>query len=264
MVRFTFIGQMFCRNCLVTVLNILILCVCTGIHISMECDLSEAMKKTVGTSFEQSDLKHMLHQILSAVNHIHEKWYIHRDLKTSNILVHKSGKICICDFGLARKYENPLKALTQLVVTLWYRSPELLFGENIYGPEVDMWSIGCIFAELITKKVLIDGRGELDQIDKIFKLLGTPNEKNWPNFKSLPNSKTFSWRSKEGSTLHKVIPVGSFSSNQTFLDTNGFDLLSSMLTLDPKKRITSSNALKHNYFKEGVQIPKVPRFQFNL
>ena len=120
----------------------------------MECDLSEAMKKTVGTSFEQSDLKHMLHQILSAVNHIHEKWYIHRDLKTSNILVHKSGKICICDFGLARKYENPLKALTQLVVTLWYRSPELLFGENIYGPEVDMWSIGCIFAELITKKVL--------------------------------------------------------------------------------------------------------------
>ena len=87
MVRFTFIGQMFCRNCLVTVLNILILCVCTGIHISMECDLSEAMKKTVGTSFEQSDLKHMLHQILSAVNHIHEKWYIHRDLKTSNIFL---------------------------------------------------------------------------------------------------------------------------------------------------------------------------------
>lgn len=137
---------------------------------SMEFDLCEAMKRTAETPFPQTDLKHMLYQILSAVSHIHEKWYLHRDLKTSNILVHKSGRLCVCDFGLARKYQNPLKALTQLVITLWYRPPELLFGETVYGPEVDIWSIGCIFAELITKKALLQGSGELDQIDKVILL----------------------------------------------------------------------------------------------
>jgi len=133
----------------------------------MECDLSGAMKKTLNTALTQADLKHLLYQILSAVSHIHEKWYIHRDMKTSNILVHKSGRICVCDFGLARKYQEPRKPLTQMVITLWYRPPELLFGENKYGPEVDMWSVGCIFAELITRKALLQGQGELDQIDKV-------------------------------------------------------------------------------------------------
>eukprot|EP00978_Attheya_sp_CCMP212_P002183 scaffold4473_cov55-Attheya_sp.AAC.1 len=105
----------------------------------MEMDLQEAMKRSGSSPFPQSELKYMMHNILSATEHIHSKWYLHRDLKTSNILVHKSGKLCLCDFGLARKYQHPLKALTQLVITLWYRPPELLFGETVYGPPVDMW-----------------------------------------------------------------------------------------------------------------------------
>ena len=105
----------------------------------MEMDLQAAMKRSGSSPYPQSELKYMLFQILSATNHIHEKWILHRDLKTSNILVHRSGKICLCDFGLARKYQSPRKAMTQTVITLWYRPPELLFGENIYGPEVDMW-----------------------------------------------------------------------------------------------------------------------------
>ena len=105
----------------------------------MEMDLKEAMKESGSTPFSQSELKQMLHQILSALSHIHSKWYLHRDLKTSNLLVHHSGKVAICDFGLARKYQIPLKAMTQTVITLWYRPPELLFGESVYGPEVDIW-----------------------------------------------------------------------------------------------------------------------------
>mmetsp|Transcript_53583 Transcript_53583/g.160369 ORF Transcript_53583/g.160369 Transcript_53583/m.160369 type:complete len:107 (+) Transcript_53583:74-394(+) len=105
----------------------------------MEMDLQEAIKRSGQSPFPQSELKNMMFQVLSAMDHIHEKWYVHRDMKTSNILVHRSGKIALCDFGLARKYQMPLKALTQMVITLWYRPPELLFGEHMYGPEVDMW-----------------------------------------------------------------------------------------------------------------------------
>jgi len=105
----------------------------------MEMDLKEAMKRTGDSPFTQSELKGMLHQILSGMKHVHDKWLLHRDMKTSNILVHHSGRIAICDFGLARTYQDPLKALTQMVVTLWYRPPELLFGETVYGPSVDMW-----------------------------------------------------------------------------------------------------------------------------
>ena len=95
-------------------------------------DLTEVMT--------QGEVKGVLQQLCSAVSYMHSKFYFHRDLKTSNILVHKSGKVSICDFGLARKFDKPLRAdYTQMVITLWYRPPELLLGETTYGPEVDMW-----------------------------------------------------------------------------------------------------------------------------
>lgn len=225
----------------------------------MEMDLQEAIKRSGHAPFPQSELKNMMFQVLSAMNHIHEKWYVHRDMKTSNILVHQSGKIALCDFGLARKYQMPLKALTQMVITLWYRPPELLFGEHIYGPEVDMWSIGCIFGELLKKEAMLQGRGELDQLDKIFKLLGTPNDESWPGFRSLPNARTFRWKPRDGSQLGKVFPVNTFTGGQTYLDSNGLDLLAKLLTLNPRKRITAADALEHSYFKEGVE-KQVPRF----
>jgi cell division cycle 2-like protein len=229
----------------------------------------------------------MLFQILSATNHIHEKWILHRDLKTSNILVHRSGKICLCDFGLARKYQFPRKAMTQTVITLWYRPPELLFGESVYGPEVDIWryvdnvyipglivyfvskpielfahSIGCIFGELLKKEAMLQGRGELEQIELIFKLIGAPTSVSWPEFLSLPNASVLRWKNKEPPKLSSAFPANSFSGGQTYLDSNGYDLLKRLLMLSPKDRITTKEALDHVYFKEGVE-RQTPMFEFS-
>lgn len=230
----------------------------------MECfemDLQAAMKKGNGAStpFAQSEVKFMMRQLLSAMAHVHEHWYLHRDIKTSNILVHKTGKIALCDFGLARKYEQPARNMTQMVVTLWYRAPELLFSESMYGPEIDIWSIGCIFGELLIKDVILKGTGELDQIQKIFKLLGTPSdEEYWKNLWAKQGS-TFKWK-KNDSNLARTFAVNSFSAtDQSYLSQEGFDLLSQLLSLNPTKRISADAALNHSYFTGGVT-EQVPMF----
>ena len=223
-------------------------------------DLKEGIERFEGALF-QSELKGIMQQILSGMAHIHNAWYIHRDMKTSNILVHRTGRIAIADFGLARQYTNPPRALTQLVVTLWYRAPELLFGETYYGPPVDMWSIGCIFGELIRKDAPLKGEGELDQIDQIFSLVGVPNAESWPSFEKLPSSRLMRWKPrKEEILLPQMFPINSpLSTNQTFLDPNGYDLLERLLTLDPERRMKAGEALDHPYLREGVK-PRTPRF----
>jgi cell division cycle 2-like protein len=228
-----------------------------------EFDLKDGILKFDG-ALAQSELKGIMQQILAGTQHTHAKWFLHRDLKTSNILVHRSGRIALADFGLARTYQDPQsRAMTQLVVTLWYRAPELLFGEAYYGPAVDMWSVGCIFGELITKDAILPGQGELDQIDQIFSLVGVPNERNWPSFDKLPNAGLFRWkpRKEQDLLLRKKFPIASpcVSANQAFLDGNGFDLLSKLLTLDPAQRLSASQALEHPYFDQGVT-PQTPRF----
>ncbi|KAL7538393.1 hypothetical protein ACHAWF_006075 [Thalassiosira exigua] len=228
----------------------------------MEMDLQAAMTRgpRAGAPFAQSEAKHMMHQMLSAMAHVHERWFVHRDMKTSNVLVHKTGRIALCDFGLARKYEVPARKMTQMVVTLWYRSPELLFGESKYGPEIDMWSIGCIFGELLTKDAILKGNGELDQIQKIFKLLGTPTDTSWPEFSSLPSAGTFKWKNKDGSRLGQQFAINSFSATgQSYLDATGFELLSQLLVLNPRERISAKDALDHAYFRDGVKM-QTPEF----
>ncbi|GMF80681.1 unnamed protein product [Aspergillus oryzae] len=117
--------------------------------------------------FLPSEIKTLLSQVLSGLDFLHSQWIMHRDLKTSNLLMNNRGEIKIADFGMARYYGDPPPKLTQLVVTLWYRAPELLLGAEKYGTEIDMWSIGCIFGELLTKEPLLQGKNEVDQVSKV-------------------------------------------------------------------------------------------------
>lgn len=117
--------------------------------------------------FLPSETKTLLLQLTGAVEYLHSNWIIHRDLKTSNLLMNNRGQIKVADFGMARYYGDPPPKLTQLVVTLWYRAPELLLGAEKYGPEIDLWSVGCIFGELLKKEPLLQGKNEVEQLTKV-------------------------------------------------------------------------------------------------
>jgi len=156
-------------------------------------------------------------QLLRGVAHLHDNWIIHRDLKTSNLLLSHKGVLKIADFGLAREYGSPLKEYTAVVVTLWYRSPELLLATKKYSTGVDIWSVGCIFGELMLMKALFPGKNEKDQLDKIFKDLGTPNDKIWPSFKDLPLTKSLKFPDFPYNTLR--------SRFGTYLSDKGFELI---------------------------------------
>lgn len=120
--------------------------------------------------FMPGEVKCLLKQLLSAVAHLHDNWILHRDLKTSNLLLSHKGILKVGDFGLAREYGSPLKQYTPIVVTLWYRAPELLLCAKEYSTPIDMWSVGCIFAELLLMNAVFPGKSEVDQLNKIFKV----------------------------------------------------------------------------------------------
>ncbi|KAL0580318.1 hypothetical protein V5O48_001735 [Marasmius crinis-equi] len=200
--------------------------------------------------FLQSEVKTLMLQLLSAVKHCHSNWILHRDLKTSNLLMNNRGTIKVADFGLARRYGDPVGVggMTQLVVTLWYRAPEILLGAEKYSTAVDMWSVGCIFAELLLKEPLFQAKGELELISMIFKLLGPPTKDSWPEYSSLPLAKTI--------TLPSPQPH-QFRQKFQYLTTAGLDLMMSLLTYDPERRISAEEALQHPYFTESP-LPKHP------
>lgn len=214
----------------------------------MEHDL-KAVMETMKQPYSQSEVKCLMLQLLEGVKYLHDNWVIHRDLKTSNILLNNRGELKICDFGLSRQYGSPLKPYTQLVVTLWYRAPELLLGATEYSTAIDMWSMGCIMAELLTKKPLFDGKRDIDQLSKIFKMLGTLNEGIWPGYSKLPGAKA-KFPKQPYNKLREKFPAVSFTGGLT-LSEAGFDLLNRMLTYDPETRISADAALKHEWFREA-------------
>ncbi|KAL6983848.1 cyclin-dependent kinase [Sarracenia purpurea var. burkii] len=222
----------------------------------MEHDLKGLME-TMKQPFSQSEVKCLMLQLLEGVKYLHDNWVLHRDLKTSNLLLNNRGELKICDFGLARQYGSPLKPYTHLVVTLWYRAPELLLGAKKYSTAIDMWSLGCIMAEMLSKAPLFNGKTEFDQLDKIFRILGTPNETIWPGFSKLPGVKV-NFVKHQYNLLRRKFPATSFTGSPVLSDA-GFDLLNKLLTYDPEKRITAEDALKHEWFRE-VPLPKSKEF----
>ncbi|EJD04187.1 Pkinase-domain-containing protein [Fomitiporia mediterranea MF3/22] len=200
--------------------------------------------------FLQSEIKTLMRQLLSAVAHCHKNWILHRDLKTSNLLMNNRGTIKVADFGLARRYGDPvgLGGMTQLVVTLWYRAPEILLGATTYSTAVDMWSVGCIFGELLLKEPIFPAKNELEQLSLIFKMLGPPTSSSWPGYASLPLAKTISLPMSHAPQFRQKFP---------YLTVAGIDLLSQLLTYDPDQRINAEEALQHPYFSESP-LPKHP------
>ncbi|CAD6250423.1 unnamed protein product [Miscanthus lutarioriparius] len=222
----------------------------------MEHDLKgvmEAMKQP----YTQSEVKCLMLQLLEGVKYLHDNWVLHRDLKTSNLLLNNRGELKICDFGLSRQYGSLLKPYTQPVVTLWYRAPELLLGAKEYSTAIDMWSLGCIMAELLSKEPLFSGKSEIDQLDKIFRILSTPNEERWHGFSKLPGAKG-NFIKRPYNRLRDKFPAVSFTGGLT-LSEAGFDLLNRLLTYDPEKRISADDALNHDWFRE-VPLPKMKEF----
>ncbi|KAI4343636.1 hypothetical protein L6164_010964 [Bauhinia variegata] len=218
----------------------------------MEYDLKVLMEE-MKQPFSVGEVKSLMWKLLKGVKYIHDNWVIHRDLKTSNILLNKDGELKICDFGLSRQYASPLKPYTPVVVTLWYRAPELLLGVKEYSTALDMWSVGCIMAELIVKEPLFKGKTEVEQLAKIFRILGTPDEMMWPGLSKLRGSKA-NFVKQPYSMLRKKFPATSFTGSPV-LSELGFDLLNKLLTYDPEKRITAEDALLHDWFREAP-LPK--------
>ncbi|KAI3396888.1 hypothetical protein diail_11592 [Diaporthe ilicicola] len=185
-------------------------------------------------------VKKLMWQLCSGVRYCHSRRILHRDLKPQNLLIDRDGNLKLADFGLARAFGVPLRTYTHEVVTLWYRAPEILLGGRQYSTGVDMWSVGCIFAEMCTRKPLFPGDSEIDEIFKIFRALGTPSEDVWPGVTSYPDFKSSfpKWQRDYSAALcHN-------------LDNMGLDLLELMLVYDPAGRISAKAAVNHPYFED--------------
>jgi serine/threonine protein kinase len=215
-----------------------------------DSDLKKYMNNIRG-SLTPKLVKELMYQMTTGITYCHMHRLIHRDLKPQNILVDKNGVLKLADFGLARAFTIPIETLTHEVVTLWYRAPEILLGGKHYSVGVDMWSIGGIFAELVTKQPLFPGDSEIDELYRIFRVCGTPNETIWPGVSKLPDWKpTFpQWTPKDMST---IVPG---------LEASGVDLLACMLTYEPNQRISGKDALRHPYFAE---LPEDFKAKYNV
>uniref|UniRef100_A0A1J3GK56 Putative serine/threonine-protein kinase n=1 Tax=Noccaea caerulescens TaxID=107243 RepID=A0A1J3GK56_NOCCA len=220
----------------------------------MEHDLS-GLAATQRVKFDLSQVKCFMKQLLSGLEHCHSRGVLHRDIKGSNLLIDNDGILKIADFGLATFFDPKQKqSMTSRVVTLWYRPPELLLGANNYGIGVDLWSAGCIMAELLAGKPVMPGRTEVEQLHKIFKLCGSPSDLYWKKYK-LPNATLF-----KPQHPYKRCVAEAFNG----FTPSSVQLVETLLAIDPDDRGTSTSALSSEFFTteplacDPSSLPKYP------
>lgn len=203
----------------------------------VEQDLSSYLTKAGPEGLSSRQIKSIMYQLLDGISVIHENRIQHRDLKPQNVLITDSGLVKIADFGLARLYK-PNSIQTSVVVTLWYRSPEvLLMSQDGYASAVDLWAAGCIFGELARLQPLFEGDSENSQLVKIFEIIGTPPESDWPRRTHLAHA---SFAGYQGVNFDDMFPK---------LDSEAIDLMKRMLSFNPERRITAKGALAHGYLR---------------
>lgn len=218
----------------------------------MEHDLAGLLDNSA-LRLDESHIKQYMMQLLEGVNYLHQQKYLHRDIKAANILIDNRGNLRIADFGLARRYFDPAPTVdgagprpetryTSMVITRWYRPPELLLGESHYTTAVDMWGVGCVFGEFFRRKPIFQGKSDADQGVIIFKTLGSPSEETMPGFDQLPNTNSIDF-GKYPRQLEKIFAD---------LSRQALSLLSGLLDLNPEKRLSALGALAHDYFKSGI------------
>ncbi|OBU00579.1 cyclin-dependent protein kinase [Pseudogymnoascus verrucosus] len=227
-------------------------------------------------------VKSIMFQLLNGCQYLHSNWVLHRDLKPANIMVTSAGEVRIGDLGLARLFSKPLHSLfsgDKVVVTIWYRAPELLLGSRHYTPAIDMWAVGCIFAELLSLRPIFKGEeAKMDskktvpfqrhQMQKIVDIMGLPTKDKWPLLVSMPEYANLSSLhapvqpngkpagSKLESWYYSTIGQHSGTSQpaSSSLGAEGYKLLAGLLEYDPDKRLTAQQALEHPFFSTGDKV----------
>lgn len=206
----------------------------------IDMDLRQFLDSIYKSKKELSDeiIKKMSHQLITAIYFCHSKNIFHRDLKPQNLLVDQQGNLKLADFGLGRLASIPLRAYTSEVVTLWYRPPELLLGVKHYDSTVDIWSAACIISEILLLRPIFAGDSEIDQLFRIFKILGTPDNTVWAGVEELKNYQK-SFPKYDRVNLNKIL-----GDNKDLVD-----MLASMFVYDPKHRSSAQQLLNSKYFK---------------
>lgn len=209
----------------------------------MDMDLKKYMDtKGDRGALQPMVIKSFMYQLLKGIEFCHRNKVLHRDLKPQNLLTNSKGQLKLGDFGLARAFGIPVNTFSNEVVTLWYRAPDVLLGSRTYNTSIDIWSAGCIMAEMYTGRPLFPGTTNEDQITRIFRIMGTPTERTWPGITQLADYKpTFQMYATQD--LRQILPM---------IDPIGIDLLQKMLQLRPELRISAADALGHPWFHDLI------------